>query len=87
MKTLRASRGVSFTYQTAKRDCLILCLHISLPQSFGGVSQEGYKLQQTGQVVRDFIISSTVWNVAFWFCMSVSHCAEGKHGKHQETWI
>jgi len=36
----------------------ILCLHISLPLGFGGVAQEGYKLQQTGQVVQDFIISS-----------------------------
>ena len=38
-------------------ECLILCLHLSLPQDFGGVSQEGYKLQQTGQVVQDFIFS------------------------------
>jgi hypothetical protein len=67
--------------------CLILCLHISLSQSFGGVSQEGYKLQQIGQVLQDCIISYTVWNVPFWFCSSVSHCAEGKHRKHEGCWI
>lgn len=65
----------------------VLCLHISLSQSFGGVSQEGYRLQQIGQVVLDFIVSSTVWNVSFWFCASVSRCAEGKHRKCQESWI
>jgi hypothetical protein len=34
--------------------------YVCTSQSFAGVSQEGYKLQQTGQVVQDFIISSTV---------------------------
>jgi hypothetical protein len=47
-------------YQTFECDCLILRLLISLPQNFGGVSLEGHKLQQTGQVLQDFIISSMV---------------------------
>ena len=38
-------------------ECLILCLHLSLPQGFGGVSQEGYKLHQIGQVAQHFIFS------------------------------
>jgi len=52
------SKRRSFLYvQYQTFEYLILCLHISLPQGFGGVSQEGYKLQETGQVVQDFIIS------------------------------
>ena len=41
-------------------ECLILCLHLSQPQDFGGVSQEVYKLQQTGQVIR--VVSSHLWH-------------------------
>jgi hypothetical protein len=63
MKTLRASGGVSFMSQTLECDCLILHLHISLSQNFGGVSQEGYKLQQVGQVVH--ILSSHLWYEMF----------------------